>query len=187
MISKINMTHNNQSSVNIYIGCGDDRREGFMHCDIRPLEGVDIVCNAWDLSNNIMHVDQIYSRHMLEHLTAAEAFAALNDWYNTLSNGGSIYLVVPNLDFHIKQWLNANWNDNELDEPLSNASHALGGFYGWQRECDPVEANYNQTYWDVHKSGYNKKRMQYVLEKVGYREIELEIKNDVHLVARAIK
>lgn len=172
---------------NLYVGCGPDIRENYLHCDIREFPHVDFVCKAWEVSQHTANLSQIYSRHMLEHLTAAEVFATLHDWYEALAKEGSIYLVVPNIDFHIQQWLNAEWNDSELNNPRSLASHAFSGFYGWQRECDPTQDDYNQSYWDVHKSAYNKKRMQYVLEKIGFRQIELEIKSGIHLVAKAIK
>jgi predicted SAM-dependent methyltransferase len=68
----------------IYVGCGEDRREVFLHCDIRPLPGVDIVCNAWELSQHTQGVDEIYSRHMLEHLTNNEVLATLSDWFHSL-------------------------------------------------------------------------------------------------------
>lgn len=52
------------SNKDIYMGCGPDIREGFIHCDIRKFDHVDIVCNAWELSNNVMEVNHIYSRYL---------------------------------------------------------------------------------------------------------------------------
>jgi 2-polyprenyl-3-methyl-5-hydroxy-6-metoxy-1,4-benzoquinol methylase len=95
--------------------------------------------------------------------------------------------VVPNLDFHIKQWLDANWNEASLREEKSDASYSFAGLFGWQRECNPKFDDYNRSYWDVHKPGYNLKRMRFLLERAGYVDIELEIKDDVHLVAKATK
>ena len=177
----------NIASKNVYIGCGEDRRDNFLHCDLRNLPGVDIVCEAWHLSNHIYQVDQIYSRHMLEHLTSMEAEAALFDWHDALRKGGTLYLVVPNLDYHIQQWLDAEWNESTIKDENSNARYGFAGLYGWQRECNPKLDDYNQSHWDVHKSGYNKKRMQFLLERTGFSNIHVEIKNEVHLVATAEK
>ncbi|MEP0356967.1 methyltransferase domain-containing protein [Paraglaciecola sp.] len=171
----------------IYLGCGKDRREGYLHGDIRALEGIDIICQAWELSQKEQGFDEIYSRHMFEHLTAMEGEFALKDWFQALKPGGLLHLIVPNMDYHCEQWLKAEWNEVTIKEKWSDARHAFASIFGWQRECNPNQANYNQTYWDVHKSGYNKRRMQYVLERNGYVNIDITIQDDIHLVAKAIR
>lgn len=172
---------------NIYMGCGLDIREGFIHCDIRKFDHVDIVCKAWELSNYMMEVDHIYSRHMLEHLTNYEADRALRDWFKALKTDGSIRIIVPDMDFHCRQWLDAEWNEDTLKESMSNAKHSFAGLWGWQAECDPWSKDYNTTYWDVHKSGYNEKRIKLLLGRIGFVDIKTEIKNNWHLVATASK
>lgn len=172
---------------NIYMGCGLDIREGFIHCDIRKFDHVDIVCKAWELSNYMMEVDHIYSRHMLEHLTNYEADRALRDWFKSLQTGGTIRVVVPDMDFHCRQWLDSEWNEESISNKWSNASHSFASIYGWQAECNPDKEDYNTTYWDVHKSGYNEKRMKFILAKIGFSDINIEIKNRWHLVAEARK
>ncbi|GAA0366817.1 hypothetical protein GCM10009092_33950 [Bowmanella denitrificans] len=171
----------------IYVGCGDDRREGFLHCDTRAIAGVDVVCDAWELSKHAQDLSEVYSRHMLEHLTSMEADAALIDWHKALKIGGKIYIVVPDMDFHARQWLDAEWNEDTLRDKTSQARHSFAGFYGWQRECNPKMADYNRSYWDVHKSGYNSKRLKFLLERAGFVNVKTEIKNHVHLVATAEK
>ncbi len=71
---------------NVYMGCGPDIREGFIHADIRKMPHVDIVCVAWELSNHVKDLNHIYSRHMLEHLTNFEADRTLRDWLKSLKN-----------------------------------------------------------------------------------------------------
>ena len=172
---------------NIYVGCGPDIREGFIHCDIRKFDHVDIVCKAWELSSFMMEVDHIYSRHMLEHLTNYEADRTLRDWFKALKTNGTIRIIVPDMDFHCRQWLEADWTEEALKEPMSDAKHSFAGLWGWQAECDPWAENYNTTYWDVHKSGYNEKRIKLLLERIGFVDVKTEIKNKWHLVATANK
>lgn len=174
-----------EKEKNIYIGCGEDIREGFMHADIRKFDHVDYVCKAWELSIHIQDVNHIYSRHMLEHLTNMEAIHTLSDWFKVLKKKGSIRIIVPDMDFHAKQWLEAEWNEEFENDKWSDASHSFASIYGWQEECDPFEEVYNQSYWSVHKSGYNKKRMKFLLKKIGFKNIEIETKNKWHLVATA--
>lgn len=172
---------------NIYMGCGPDIREGFIHCDIRKFDHVDIVCKAWELSNNLMEINHIYSRHMLEHLTNCEADTTLRDWFKALKTGGTMRIIVPDMDFHCKQWLQAEWNEDTIAEEWSDATHGFASIYGWQAECDPNKDDYNTIYWDVHKSGYNERRMRFLLERIGFKDIKIEVKNKWHLVTEAIK
>lgn len=172
---------------NIYMGCGPDIREGFIHCDIRKFDHVDIVCKAWELSSHMLEVDHVYSRHMLEHLTNFEADRALRDWLKSLKTHGTIRVIVPDMDFHAQQWLDATWDEDTLKNQWSDARHSFAGFWGWQEECDPWGDDYNPSYWSVHKSGYNKRRMEFLLKRIGYTNIHIETKNKWHLVATASK
>ena len=171
----------------VYLGCGNDRKQGYLHSDVRELDGIDFVWQAWELSMHEKAFDEIYSRHMFEHLTAMEGEVALKDWFNALLPGGLLHIIVPNMDYHCQQWLNAEWNDTTIKEKWSDARHAFASIFGWQRECNPSQNDYNQSYWDVHKSGYNKRRMSYVLKRNGYVDIDIYVDDDIHLVAKAKK
>lgn len=126
--------------LKIEFGCGENpTKEGFKTCDIRDLPGVDYVCAAWDIDQYIdkNSVDEIYSRHFFEHLTFAQGENVLEVWYKILKPGGRMEMMLPNMDFHIHQWMTK-----------TNLQHAKEGFWGIQRgDFDDL--------WDVHKSGYN--------------------------------
>lgn len=174
-------------SKNLYVGCGEDKREGFLHVDVRKLPHIDIVCKAWEISQHIDEVEYIYTRHMLEHLTTAEVNATLKDWYKSLMGGGTLYIVVPNMDYHCKQWLRAEWNEKSIKDKWSDASWSLAGFHGWQRDMEDVDEMQTTAYWDLHKTSFNEKRIKFMLERVGFTDIATTIKSDVHLVATAKK
>lgn len=169
------------------VGCGDSPRDGFVGCDIRALPTVKIVCRAWDLSHHSQQLDAIYCRHMLEHLTLAESILTLKDWYCALGDGGTLEIIVPNIEFHIDQWRSADWKQTFSTDTKCDAVWGFAGFYGWQRECDPTKPNYNQTYWDVHKSAYNEARIAFLLSDVGFDNISTAIVDRCHLVAKARK
>lgn len=171
----------------IYIGCGNDRKEGYLHADVRPLDGIDYVCKAWEISQYISDADEIYSRHMFEHLTAMEGDKALRDWMVALKPGGLLHIIVPDMDFHCRQWLEAEWNETTIKEKWSDARHSFASIFGWQRECNPDLDDYNESYWDVHKSGYNARRMAYVLQRNGFENLDIQTVDQFHLVAKAIK
>ena len=62
--------------MKIEFGCGaTPTKTDFKTCDIRNLPGIDFVCPAWEISNHVQlnTVDEIFSRHFLEHLTFIQA------------------------------------------------------------------------------------------------------------------
>jgi predicted SAM-dependent methyltransferase len=175
------------AGARLYVGCGEDHREGYVGCDIRRLPSVQLVCRAWEISKFTRSASEIYSRHTLEHLSDGEARAALHDWYEALAIGGRVEVVVPDLDFHLSQWLNALWNSVADARADSDARWSFAGLYGWQRHCDPREIDYDSSYWDVHKSGYNAPRFRWLLEAAGFSEIQIATVDRCHLTATAVK
>ena len=177
-----------KNNVNkIYMGCGDDYKEGYIGCDIRKTKTSKIICKAWELSKHIKNLEEIYSRHMVEHLTYTEFNETLKDWNKALLGGGRIHIICPDLDFHIMQFQNAIFDEKNYNNQWSNFSHSVAGLYGWQRECDINDKNTKIKYWDVHKSGYNKKLMYFYLNRNGFNNIDLKTVDKCHLVAIAYK
>lgn len=175
------------ADAKVYVGCGDDVRPGYIGCDLRRSNAVSIQCNAWELSQHCNNLAEVYTRHMLEHLTFKEAVRALEDWYQCLQSGGRLEVVVPNIDFHIEQWRRADWTDASVDDARSDAAWSAAGFWGWQRQSDPGMNDYDKSYWDVHKSGYNQNSMTYLLRRIGYIIVDVSVQSDCHLVAIATR
>jgi len=166
----------------VYMGYGPDTKEGFIHADIRTFDNVDIVCKAWELSEQIQEVDHIYSRHMLEYLTNFEADRALRDWLKVLKIDGKIEILVPDMDFHAKQWLEAEWNEDTLKDKFSDTQQSFTAIWGKQENCDPWSKEYDTSYKNIIKSGYNKKRILFLLSRIGYENIEIENNKDTLIV-----
>ncbi len=159
----------------LYVGCGDQVLDGYVGCDLRPLENVQLACRAWEVSRFCSDLSEVYSRHMLEHLTFAEAQWTLRDWFEALEVDGVVRIEVPNIAFAMQQWQRATWSDGALADKFSDASWGFAGLFGWQRECDPTADDYNTSYWDVHKSGYTAQSMRYFLAKAGFEQIEIRL------------
>lgn len=144
--------------IKVEVGCGNNNRKEYIKCDARKLDHVDYVCNAWEIPFNNNSVDEIYSRHMLEHLTYNEAIKSVNKWYSALKIDGIVDVCVPDLEVHIKQFF------EEGNSPIGNVTnrdHAMAGFYGWQ------------TYdYDVHKWGYTFKTLCKLLSSAGFSDIK---------------
>lgn len=74
----------------IYVGCGQEQREGFVHCDIRKHSNVQVRCSAWELDRHFADAEHIYSRDLIERLCAEEIENYLRSAYAALALGGVI-------------------------------------------------------------------------------------------------
>jgi len=143
--------------MNIEFGCGDNpTKKDFKTCDIRNLQGVDFVCPAWDIDQHVKEnsVDEIFSRHFFEHLTFRQGEHLLKVWHKILKPNGRMEMMLPNMDYHVAQWVNKTAMDR-----------AKAGFWGHQREGDT-------EVWDVHKSGYNFDTLSTLLSEYEFRNIK---------------
>jgi hypothetical protein len=177
------------ADARVNVGCGERVVSGYIGCDVRKLPHIEIVCEAWNLSQHAANLAEVYSRHMVEHLTIWEVELTLKDWYRALKPGGQIHIIVPDLRFHIEQYVRANWTDLNWGVLTSDARQGFAGFFGWQRETEfnPEEEGSPPTYWDVHKSGFDVKSLAFFLQRAGFVEIECVVEDECHLHGRARK
>ena len=139
--------------MQLEFGCGETpTRPGYSTSDIRDLPGIDYVCPAWEINQHVKPntVTHIWSRHFLEHLTFPQGRMWLRACLDILVPGGEQTICVPNMRFHVQQWLNGN-----------ALEHARAGFWGWQREGET-------ELWDVHKSGYTDEQLIDLVSQIGY-------------------
>lgn len=168
----------------IEIGSGKKKREGYETCDVRDLPGTDHVCRADELPFESSTVDEIYSRHVIEHFTLKEFLKTLSEWNRVLKLGGEIYIVCPNMLWHLEQILKGSHESFYIKEKGSNDRYwGFGSLFGWQ-----------QDEYDVHKFGYYFELLRDILLDAGFDNIQnltnkpesLE-KAPHHLEVRAIK
>jgi SAM-dependent methyltransferase len=151
----------------LHIGCGDTRIESFTNIDARATPATDMVAPAWDLRPVADgSVDYIYTRHMLEHLSPADARRALREWRRVLADDGILHVVVPDIAFHARQLLGLSRSGNADQE-----AHALAGFYGWQRDSEH----------DVHRWGYTPASLARLLGEFGFARTDAGIASLIEL------
>ena len=162
--------------IQIEFGCGADPRQlGYKTCDIRDLPGVDYVCSAIDIADYCEHntVSNIFSRHMFEHLSFHDGELHLDACMKILKPGGEIRMMMPNIEFHVRQWLSR--------DPAA-IKHARAGFWGWQREVEEGQD------WDIHKSGYDTLTLTQLLTDKGFTNVKAHSKpTGKHLIVTATK
>lgn len=150
------------------VGCGARLREGHVGVDVRALPGVKYVCDAWELDRQLepASVDAIYSRHFFEHLSFAQGELTLRAFRRVLRPQGGLQLIVPDIRYHMKQFLGATPRSVSAANPRwTGRQHALAGFWGWQRDGD-------RALWDVHKAGYDEDMLAEALKRAGFERVK---------------
>lgn len=80
------------------LGCGFDKREGYVNVDFRDFHDPDLVADVRDLSMLPSdYYDEVLAQDVLEHLPRADALPALREWARVLAPGGLLRLRLPNL------------------------------------------------------------------------------------------
>ena len=79
------------------LGCGWNKKEGFVGVDANSFDGVDIVFDLrqepWPWDDN--SVEDVYSRHFVEHLTGKERIIFFNEMYRVLKPGAIARIITP--------------------------------------------------------------------------------------------
>ncbi|MEM3577556.1 MAG: methyltransferase domain-containing protein [Candidatus Bathyarchaeia archaeon] len=78
--------------LNLDVGCGSNKREGFLGVDINKTGLVDVIADATNLPFRDCCVDYIYSRRCIQHIK--DDFKALKEMHRVLKNGGKLQLIV---------------------------------------------------------------------------------------------
>lgn len=78
------------------IGCGKNKREGFLGVDQYRMPGVDMVLDVrgkWPWKDN--SVDEVHCSHFIEHLTATERVHFVNELCRVLKVGSHATVIAP--------------------------------------------------------------------------------------------
>ena len=152
-----NMTDNHQSSSNLvklHLGCGTNLKPGYINIDQYVSAPNITKMDIFHLQFDTNSVDEIFSEHMLEHLSKYEVPQALKEWSRVLKPEGKLVMNLPNLEWCIQQW---------LEKPETNR-------WGWQLdtifglETHPGE---------FHKTGFTIPRLRQLLTEAGFRKISI--------------
>lgn len=146
----------------IEIGSGKNKRDGYESCDIRDIPGIDHVCKADELPFADNSIDEIYSRHLIEHFTLKEFLKVLVEWNRVLKVGGKLHIICPNLLWHLKQIIKGTHKSFYKKNGRNNNRYwGFGSLFGWQ-----------QDEFDVHKFGYYFWLLKDVLKDTGFKNIK---------------
>ncbi|MCX6803966.1 MAG: methyltransferase domain-containing protein [Candidatus Diapherotrites archaeon] len=133
------------------IGSGSKPKKGYIHFDVRSNVKADIIGDARQLPFENLEYDEVYSRFFLEHLPRNDAKKALSEMYRVLKLDGTIELIVPNIAYFCKLF---------IEEKGQKKEWALNKLYGFE--------NYPE---DHHYFGYDYDVLAKYLHEVGFIDI----------------
>jgi hypothetical protein len=113
----------------IQIGCGDNILKGFKNIDcraLRPFVTVDDATKLDSIRNN--SADLIYTCHVLEHFPYKETVNVLKSWNSKLSDGGKIFISVPNFRYLAFKYF-LGWGIDKILPPLMGGQEYKENFH----------------------------------------------------------
>lgn len=127
------------------LGCGKNKKEGFIGCDQYAMEGVDKVFNigaeAWPFEND--SVDEINASHFLEHLTQNQRAHFMNEAYRVMKAGAKATIITP------------HWASNRAYGDITHQWPAVSEmfFYYLKQEWRDTQAPHTDKKWN--KDGFS--------------------------------
>jgi len=143
------------------LGAGNDIRDGWCNVDMRPGEGIDLICDVSHLPFGDNCIEKIYASDVLEHIMYADVPATLKEWYRVLARKGTLTIKVPSLSTIATNYVRHTIDTKEFVRLV----------YGGQEEGDIANA---------HKSGYDPQYLSLLMKHAGF-EITKVISHPDHL------
>ena len=136
------------------IACGQMILDGWVNIDCFPGPGVDVVCDARDLSYDNSSVDEVVMLHDIEHFTLDDACMIIRKIFKMLKPGGSIIIEAPDVFKAVK-----NTPSGEFE--------AIKGIFGDITELRKGKDGYQ------HKWGWTGNLIQQELASAGFNVSEV--------------
>lgn len=169
-----------EKTVKLNLGAGHICFGDFINIDEREINNIDIVADVRKVPFEKETVMEIYASHIIEHFTKNEFVSIiLPYWCSLLINGGTIKVILPDLEAMIKYYNEKRYDINDMREVLYGLQEYPGdihyALYGYQElkkifENCGLEATYAFT---ERKNG-----KCYDMELVGVKRDELLYKED---------
>lgn len=153
------------------LGCGFDKKAGFLNIDINAGHDPDLVCDVTDLSPLPSgHYSQILAMDILEHIPRLRVKNTLREWNRTLKKGGRLDLQVPNVTGLLSLLLKPENQNAASHEQLLQCLFGTQAYPG-----------------DFHFIGFTEVYLRAILEQTGFVVKKLQIKEQWLFWAQAKK
>lgn len=145
--------------MKLYLGAGKDRKEGFLHVDMYPFDGIDIVADITKGLPTIADesVDEVYTQDFMEHIAPEFKVPVINEIWRVLKPGGTMEHYIPNAgsrnDFgspsHLSHWNLQQFEHFDIDSYRYRVDHEYEGFVGKFQKVLAEEVNFRQEYFGM--------------------------------------
>lgn len=85
---------NEKRKIKLDLGCGNNKKSGFIGIDIDKNSDADIIASALDVPLKDNSIDEIFSAHLVEHFSPAEAEKFFKEVFRLLKKGGKAFIAV---------------------------------------------------------------------------------------------
>jgi len=122
--------------MNVELGCGSSKPDGYVGVDIRPFPGVDVVADltaGWPFKSSSL--DSVRASHIFEHLP--EPLHTMNELYRCLKPGSTAEIDVPSSN-----------GMGAFQDPTHKSFWNVNSFIYYDRN-QPLGGMYNCNKWDV--------------------------------------
>jgi predicted SAM-dependent methyltransferase len=134
--------------IKLNLGCADRLMDGYINIDKYPndyplVRSLILPADVMSLPFGDETVDEVYSSHLLEHLTYNEILEkAMPEWMRVLKPEGTFVVVVPNMGMIAKLWL----QEKDINKKIGYWNCAIyGSFRGTEQ--------YHKSSWDPQLLG----------------------------------
>ena len=144
------------------IGCGERPTPGYIHNDMNPFPGVELVGDPWAITIDSNSLTEVLALGVIEHLTYKQTEETFKNVYRMLATGGEFVFDVPDIPVwcqYVVDYFNGVSIPFDID-------HVFSTLYGWQR-------------WpgDEHKSGWYPQKLDEYLKNSGFVNYQSGVSN----------
>ncbi len=141
------------------LGCGLDKKEGFVNVDLNDFHSPDLVCDvSWLKPLPDCYYDYILANDILEHIPRNKCENTLMEWNRALEMKGRLDMQVPNV-LGLFDLLSHPEHQN-----VDKQNQLLRNLYGSQ--------NYNG---DFHFNGFTELTLREHLSQAGFSVIKIDL------------
>lgn len=146
--------------LKLNLGCGFDKRNGYLNIDFQAFHKPDLVADIRSLGMLPSgKYEEVMAQDVLEHLHQVDVIPALDEWHRLLMPNGILKLRIPNLAGILKLFESRSDHENLL--PLLFGTQAYNG--------------------DYHLTGFTKELIAHYLNSCGFKDIII-MEKDVWLL-----
>ena len=158
-----------KKELNLHLCCGRLYEKGWVNIDANPSVKTDLIMDMIDVKKYFSNhsIKNIKIIHGLSYLRFHEALDFLKDCYNLLENDGRLIIEIPDIKKLSKNILGV---DSLCDEKgYFSYIEALRAIYAFD-----LGEHQNKVNYITYKFGWSAEHLKYELEKLGYKNIQIE-------------